>query len=41
MSLWSPDDVANGRLVERLEMGALHRVPGRLAHAARVAIGQT
>jgi glycogen debranching enzyme len=36
-----PDNVGNGSLLERLELGALGRAPGRLARAARIAIGQT
>lgn len=36
-----PDDVGRGSLLERLEVAALDRAPGRLARAARLAIGQT
>lgn len=36
-----PDDVGEGDLLERLEMTALARAPGRLARAARIAIGMT
>jgi glycogen debranching enzyme len=36
-----PDDVGSGSLLERFELAALGRAPGRLARAARIAIGQT
>ena len=36
-----PDDVGKAGLLARLEMGALDRAPGRLARAARIAIGHT
>jgi hypothetical protein len=36
-----PDNVGNDSLLERLELGALGRAPGRLARAARIAIGRT
>jgi hypothetical protein len=34
-----PNDVDKGGVLERLAMGALGRAPGRLARAARIAIG--
>jgi len=34
-----PDDAGSGRTTERLQMAALDRMPGRLARAARIALG--
>jgi glycogen debranching enzyme len=36
-----PDDVAPSGWLERLELAALDRAPGRLARAARIALGRT
>jgi glycogen debranching enzyme len=36
-----PDNVGNPGPLDRLEMAALDRAPGRLARAARIAIGET
>jgi glycogen debranching enzyme len=35
-----PDDVGNASVLERLQLAVLARAPGRLARAARIAIGQ-
>ena len=37
----APDDVGDERWIERLQLAALDRAPGRLAEAARIAPGRT
>jgi glycogen debranching enzyme len=36
----APDDVGDGRWLERVQLAALDRAPGRLARAARIALGR-